>query len=207
LKIAKNNIGELISIADALENQEYYCVDCNNKLIKKNKNLETRKREIHFAHHIPCTGNLETYLHAVSKLIIENEGRILLPKLGFVSFDQSKVETKLEDIFPDILITDKKSTPIIIEIYVTHLTDQIKIDKIKRLKISAFEINLSKLSYDSDFKIIRFEVIENLNNRKRLDEFENVGNDDNSGFICVVVAFVLVFLLYRFYPRKIPRNR
>jgi len=168
-KIAKDITGELINITDVKVSQTYYCVDCGKALIKKNKNPDNRKRIIHFAHSTNCSGNLETYLHKISKDIIEKEKKILLPQLGNFSFALCEKECRrFEGIVPDILIGNENGIKAIIEIYVRHITDELKIKKIKGFGIPAFEIDLSALSYDSDFETIRHELIENLSNRKTL---------------------------------------
>ncbi|MGX8679621.1 MAG: competence protein CoiA family protein [Sphaerochaetaceae bacterium] len=57
--------------------------------------------------------------------------------------DSVELETKTEDIIPDLIVY-YKNQPLIIEIQVTHAADDEKIEKIRLLGISAIEIDLSK---------------------------------------------------------------
>jgi hypothetical protein len=165
MKLAKDIFGELISIRDANSNVEYFCADCAQKVFPKNqKPKERRQRDIHFSHYGNCTGNLETYLHAISKIIIATEKRIKLPDIGTINYLISETEILIDDIKPDIIIKPD-SGQIALEIFVTHKTDEEKIKKYKDKKITSFEIDLSDLDYNSDFGAIREELIENMDNK------------------------------------------
>lgn len=205
MKLSKNNREELVTIADALEGEDYYCVDCSSKMIAKNKKKEDRKRDIHFAHYIPCTGNIETYLHKVAKQIIEDEKRILLPGLGEVKIKAASQEEPLQDIVHDILLIDDADRSVIVEIFVTHKTDEIKIEKMKGINIPAFEIDLSSLDYDSAYETIRYQVIDNLENKARLNPLiikEDERKEKGTWFACIGAALLILFLWMAFWKKK-----
>lgn len=96
-------------------------------------------------------------------------------------FDNVVLEKKVSDIVPDILIwRSSNGKKLIIEIAVTHFVDNEKREKIKKLGISALEIDLSqlpKMEFDRNFlkdKIIeRIDSkawIHNMNYSKALDK-------------------------------------
>jgi len=74
-----------------------------------------------------------------------------------IKFDEVISEKKIGEIVPDILLMVGKKQ-LIIEIAVTHFVDDEKLDRIKKLNISAIEINLSAIKN----KELKREEIENL---------------------------------------------
>jgi hypothetical protein len=203
LKLSKNIRGELVSIAAASPYNKCFCIDCGEELIKKNKNPENRKREIHFAHYSDCPGSLETYLHKMAKLVIEKEKRIVLPRLGEIETAVVLVEKPLHQFVPDIFLTDINGKEIVIEIFVTHKTGEEKIDKIKLTQLDAFEIDLSSLDYDADIAAIQFNVIENLSNKKDLNppEEKNDGKKSSRG-IWVLLTAVGALVFFRWLKKR-----
>lgn len=203
MKLSKNINSELVNITDANPGGEYFCIDCGAKVFSKNKKKENRKREIHFSHYSDCVGSLETYLHKLAKLIIDQERRIMLPHLGEVKVKDVLIEKHLGDFVPDILLTDEAGREIVIEIFVTHETESDKINKIKIAGLPAFEIDLSGLNYDAEFNAVKFEVIENLGNKKNLNPPEKKREKKNYlvAFVIAVIA-AAAFLIPRVRRKK-----
>jgi len=159
------------------------CLKCGQPLVAKNndKNIKIK----HFAHinEKECKGAFETTIHKVAKQIIYNKGKIVTPTLHYkneiiqdvkeIVFDTilsedlhkttmgSKCDKSL--IKPD-LIGIYKHQKLLIEIAVTHKTDEEKLQKIIRSKISAIEIDLSNLSQFS-FEDIEREIFNAINIR------------------------------------------
>jgi len=203
MRIAKDKNGILIDIEDANTDESYYCVECGIQLIKKNK-IDTipRQRDIHFAHSFDCPGNKETYLHAISKLIIASENSINLPELGLFQYNSTKTESALNGVIPDIqLIT--KTKIIAIEIFVTHKTEISKIKNYSRNNITAIEIDLSDLDKNSSLQLIRDIVINSIDKKyplhKKLicDSPIEVGKKDNNTIFWVLlfIGIVLYFFI------------
>lgn len=186
--------------------EEYYCLTCGDKMIAKNKKKEDRKRGIHFAHFGACAGSLETYLHKAAKIILSNEMKIVLPRLGKFQIEEAVVEKFFNGIIPDILITDKKQRQAIVEIFVAHKTEPNKIAKIKMSNVAAFEINLSRLNKDSDYKTIRYEVIDNLHNRIDLNP-PKVRDENDERYWWIKWLFIAGIITFIFWPRKKPFKR
>lgn len=132
------------------------CASCGDKLVaKKGKTFH------HFAHYRidNCTNGGETAIHLLSKEILAEELRIMLPKVELkvggkeepyvfyseqeIKFSQVKLETKVQDIVPDI-IGYVGQEPLLIEIAVTHFVEAEKQNKIEQLNISTIEIDLSE---------------------------------------------------------------
>lgn len=152
-----------------------HCLSCGQKLIAKNKLTNTKVP--HFAHWNvkECAFAFETTIHKVAKSIINEKKQILLPavynenleiltKNQLISLDEVISEDeKITSIGlnkdgslirPD-LIGIKNNRQIVIEIAVTHKTDDDKVNKLIKHKISAIEINLECLS-----RIVTIDEIE-----------------------------------------------
>ncbi|MDL2273199.1 topoisomerase DNA-binding C4 zinc finger domain-containing protein [Oscillospiraceae bacterium OttesenSCG-928-G22] len=133
------------------------CPSCNARLVAR----KGAKVIHHFAHHQSdsCQHGYETSLHMAAKEIIANAKRLWLPAV-YLNFDSGrskemlseaseveiedvKLENAIDDIIPDIIVTASGKS-FIIEIYVTHTVDDIKLAKIKRMNLSTLEIDLSK---------------------------------------------------------------
>lgn len=83
------------------------------------------------------------------------------------NFDSVKLEYTLEEIRPDIIAYSKEGQ-VLIEIAVTHFTDNKKKRKIRSLGLPAIEVDLSKISYAIDTNELRRLVIEETRNKKWL---------------------------------------
>lgn len=145
---------------------ECICPGCKQSLIAKNSG---KKREHHFAHLniVDCEHGFQSAVHYMAKeLFLEMQyfkfiknGKPVQYKIDFVA-----LETKIDNIIPDIIVTcDGKS--FIVEIYVTHAVDDEKKLKIRNMGISAIEIDLSRFKNDLiDKEMLKTELcrIENF---------------------------------------------
>lgn len=102
-------------------------------------------------------------------------------------FDNVVLENKMSDIVPDILIwRSSNGKKLIIEIAVTHFVDNEKREKIKKMGISALEIDISHLhKMEIDRKVLKEVIIEridsktwlhNMNYSKALDKLAERNN-------------------------------
>ena len=167
-----------------------FCPACDKKLVARNGG---RKRIQHFAHYesAECKYGVQTSIHIAAKQILEKIGKIKVPSVSvfinteieksdyefishgefhkisdelYIPIDSVVLEKKLHKYIPDVVITSKNKR-LIIEIAVTHFVGRQKLEKIKASKISAFEIDLSKI--ENDFKLADLEslIIENIENK------------------------------------------
>jgi hypothetical protein len=132
------------------------CPQCNKPLVAR-KGSEVAH---HFAHRAgpECANATETALHLAAKGILADRREIRLPPVE-IRFDSSpfvmslwpertfalgdvRAECRTGDIIPDILAYCD-TTPLMIEIRVTHPVDEAKLKKIWELRISTIEIDLS----------------------------------------------------------------
>lgn len=144
------------------------CWDCGSLLIACNEGL---KQQHHFKHAVEneCTG--EGAIHQAGKQIIKEREQITLSKHvvsvserdsrgkkhtetktivndGMViCFDSVQEEIELGGMRVDVLAR-KGNTPIIIEIFYRHKVDDQKLLKIRKVNISAIEIDLSDLKQE-----------------------------------------------------------
>lgn len=193
--------GNIVYIKDALKGQDCgcFCPGCKQPLVAKKGDV----REQHFAHKskdFDCEHGFQSALHYMAKdIFMEQDYLIFIKNEKSVRYkiDSIELECKVNEIIPDIIvICDGKR--FIVEIYVTHAVDEIKKQKIRDMRISAIEIDLSKYPrdnlnkdtlkqvlqsaenyswiYDADLDYIseKKEVIEQFGT-KRLIDFEAVG--------------------------------
>lgn len=156
------------------------CPACNHLLVAR----KGKKKQHHFAHHKGSECNLETAIHYAAKQIIKDAGEIYIPDTNVVfdsyrkaipisegevmCLEDLKDEAYLGNITPDI-IGYYKGKPLLIEIYVTHESDNEKINKLKSRKLSAIEIDLSCIDYNTDIETLKQFVLYNKKNRKWLN--------------------------------------
>ena len=156
VKVMKNNIklpcgldksGKVVYINNAKNGVdcECHCPACKQPLVAKNNGLI---REHHFAHlnSVECEHGYQSALHFMAKDCFLELEYLSFIKNGLTvkyKIDSVVLERKVSNIVPDILIIcDGK--PFIVEIFVTHAVNEEKKAKIKALKISAVEIDLSR---------------------------------------------------------------
>jgi hypothetical protein len=156
------------------------CYKCQGKLVAK-KGL---KRAYHFAHdskNKTCKGSLESVLHLVSKNIIDKHRRIIVPEITLefnskrkpliiaeqstYTIDKTYIENKQGEIRPDLRL-EIGGKNLIVEIFVTHKVDSSKLEKIKKMGISAIEIDLSKESRDISMPMLTRLVIDEAKNKR-----------------------------------------
>ena len=193
--------GNIVKIEDAIKGLACgcFCPGCKQPLVAK----KGEKNAYHFAHKsqsFTCEHGYQSALHLLAKELFQEIEYLIFKKNGTIvkyKIDSVEVENRLDDIIPDLLITcDGKK--FIVEIFVTHAVDEIKKQKIKDMRISAIEIDLSRFHkemissenlkielsnpeniswyYDADLDYIndKKEVIEQFGT-KRLIELEAVG--------------------------------
>lgn len=157
------------------------CPACDERLVARNGG---KKRINHFAHYKgnECKYGFQTSIHLVAKEILEKCGKIKVPgvsvpiKVGiiaeeyklheiskdlYITIDKVILEKKLHNYIPDVVVFSRNKK-LIIEIAVTHFVGRKKLDKIKESKISAIEINLSKIENDFNRNELESLIIEDL---------------------------------------------
>lgn len=123
--------GEIVSIEQVESGLkcDCFCPACNGRLIAR-KGLE---KQHHFAHYDSddCGKGTETILHKLSKEIISKSKIFKTPSLKLknsnitifdeteIQIDNVKLEHRLDDIIPDIII-ESKGKELLVEITVTH---------------------------------------------------------------------------------------
>ena len=137
------------------------CAECGKLLIaKKGKHLAH-----HFAHDASasCHNAPETALHRLAKQIIKEHLSIHLPEVKASHGDQSRFihpaqhrkfdratpeAGHLNKVVPDLFV-ELENRKLLIEIFVTHPCDDVKVTELRRQGIATVEINLSKTARDS----------------------------------------------------------
>lgn len=163
--------GKSVYIDDVPNGKKCGCVckECGGALIAKQGSIKRH----HFSHangndNIKCN---QTALHLLAKAIITEEK--LIPavfndKITFVKADLIEQEKNLGNIIPDIY-AEVDGHPIAVEIYVSHQIDDTKFMKIQNHKLTTFEINLSKVMFETK-KEVREAIYDNKNLRLVYDE-------------------------------------
>lgn len=162
-----NKDGNLVYINEAKNGLACECVCPGYKqpLVAKNNG---KKKEHHFAHLnvVECEHGYQSALHYMAKdcflemeyLTFRKNGQIVRYKIDSVALEQ-----KVSDIIPDIIVTcDGKR--FIVEIFVTHAVDDEKKAKIKEMKISAVEIDVSRFRQSEiDKEMLKAELCNESN--------------------------------------------
>ncbi len=166
---------------------ECICPACEERLVARNGGTI---RIHHFAHYKgnECKYGFQTSIHLVAKEILEKCGKIKVPGIStyidvgledveyrdmsiskihelskefYIAIDKVILERKLHNYIPDVLIFSRNKK-LIVEIAVTHFVGRRKLDKIKESKISALEIDLSKIKNDFNRDELESLIIEDL---------------------------------------------
>lgn len=134
---------------------------CCGDLVAK----QGKVQEHHFAHAkgAECAHALETALHLAAKDILAKRREIVLPtvEIGFrhstwrtviakerrYEIESVAVERKLGSIVPDV-IARIKGRELLVEVTITHGVDDQKLKKIRDLRLSCVEINLTQVQRD-----------------------------------------------------------
>jgi len=163
------------------------CPVCGTPLIAKHK----RKRNTnHFAH---ASGTeraecYETVLHQMAKKILSEINYIVLPGLniklsstkyarkfvfirdyppdGKFKISDVRIEKKIEDVIPDIVVMGIDGSKIMIEICVTHAVDETKLNKIVKMELPAIEIDLSDFNLTPDSYAVLKKILIDETNKK-----------------------------------------
>lgn len=162
-----NENGNLVYIDDAKNGLDCncFCPACKQPLVAKNAGT---KREHHFAHFsvAECEHGYQTALHYMAKdLFLEMQYLTFIKNNVPVQYkiDNVELECKVNEIIPDILVTcDGKK--FIVEIFVTHAVDDIKKQKIRDMKFSAIEIDLSRFRNEMIDKDLLRQELSNTKN-------------------------------------------
>lgn len=176
--------GELVDIMSVERGLNCGCVCPACKAILVARKNPSGKKVFHFSHYrtVECEKVLETTFHIAAKKIIQEKKYLKLPQVLFyigntkkwmilfsevktLICDNVKLEQRLEDIVPDIIVESCGIT-YMIEIAVTHPIDEIKKAKIDRLGISTIEIDLSHSKEITSFKDLENEIIDKVSNKK-----------------------------------------
>lgn len=146
------HIGEVVSgLACACR-----CCGCGGTLIARKGTL----KEHHFAHHgvAPCSGAAETALHRFAKQVLHDRLELHLPEIavgadtdrvieskgGPFRFDRAEIEVPFPGFKPDVVLYHA-DRPLLVEVLVTHATDDIKTERIRAAGLASLEIDLSDL--------------------------------------------------------------
>lgn len=148
------------------------CPACRGQLVARTK---ADNHVPHFAHHSgeACGGGPETVLHLLAKEAFRANPKMLLPER--LSIDKRKrvvmkPSVEVETEFLRIEYTDpKKIIPdlyvralgydLFVEVAVTHASDEVKIQRLRKHGIPAIEVNLSRLPRDSTREAIAEAVL------------------------------------------------
>lgn len=173
--------GVLVHISEVPQGAACSCVCpcCKAPLLARKGSVKIH----HFAHKkgADCAKSVETALHLASKQFLEEHKEIALPavQIDFDSYrdplpvspertfplDKVRAEERTGDIVPDILAYSG-GVPLLIEIRVTHEVDEAKAAKIRRLGISAIEIDLSSFCRNFTREELADAVIRQTANKK-----------------------------------------
>jgi hypothetical protein len=204
--ILDNNLKHISEVANGLK-CGCICPACDTRLVARNGG---RKRIHHFAHYesAECKYGVQTSIHYAAKEILEKAKKIKIPSLdiflnteiervGYILFshgefksisveryidiDSVTLEKKLHKYIPDVVIVSKGKR-LIIEIAVTHFVGRNKLNKIQESKISAIEIDLSKIENDFNLQELEPLIIDNVENKEWL--YNEYGNEKRK--ICQV---------------------
>lgn len=158
-----NAAGKIVHVSEVSSGlaSNCQCPECGKSLIaKKGKRLAH-----HFAHDAlaSCNSAPETALHRLAKQIIEERLSIQLPevkasfggqsrllhKAAEVKFDRAIPEARhLNEVVPDLFV-ERNGRMLLIEMFVTHSCDDVKIAELRNKGIATLEIDLSKTARDS----------------------------------------------------------
>ena len=167
------------------------CPSCYRKL-QANKG---KKVAPYFSHNpskdaAPCESAFETSIHLMAKQILSEEGLAKFPRLEvkatqkdengqsyedtgtvteelLMKFNRVELEKRFDEIRPDI-IGYMDSIPYLIEIAVTHFSDDEKKKKIRANNWHAIEVDLSKIDYTITKEELKVLIIDKVDNKKWL---------------------------------------
>jgi hypothetical protein len=149
------------------------CPACEQPLIAR----QGKKLIAHFAHAAEnggCGTGAETNAHIWAKEVLARTRYILLPEVAAYDGDKSyraygarkfrfasaRLERKLGNIVPDVILTTAKGQELLVEALVTHACDEEKIAKLRALELATIEVDLSAYRTSQDRAAIEAALIE-----------------------------------------------
>ena len=126
-------------------------------------------RHHHFAYQASgkCEFSLETVAHLLAKDILANTKLLTVPPVYWkpetgcalypyrdVRFTEAKVEHRLDNMVPDVVLHNTQGRELLVEIVVTHRASQNKIHTLVSNGISAVEVHVPKCD------VLNFEIVQ-----------------------------------------------
>jgi len=183
--------GEIVHISTVVSGLQCHCTcpACGRTLVAR-KGDKTAHHFAHFGAGTGCGAGVETNAHIWAKKVLERTRRILLPaiaaeqdgrklvarKAGVFVFDEVRLEERLGQIVPDVILK-AKDRELIVEIWVTHKCDDEKIAKIRRGGISAIEVDLSRLRAAASEKEVETALLQGASRTWLFNPFLEVAAD------------------------------
>lgn len=138
------------------------CPACERRLVAR-KGARTAHHFAHYGAGEGCGRAVETNAHIWAKQVLERTKKILLPAIeaeeagrrivtrpaGMFQFEDVRLEKRFGDIVPDVIVR-AGSRELLVEVFVTHRSDDTKIKKIRASAVSAMEVDLSALRTSQD---------------------------------------------------------
>lgn len=167
LPFGERDDGAVVHIADVPRGLacKCRCCGCGGRLVARKGSI----KEHHFAHHgsAPCARALESALHKLAKQILNEELVLLLPEIAasragerlveseqrLFRFDRAELEVRHDGFQPDVVL-HRGDRRLLVEIFVTHVTDEVKQERIAQSGMAAVEIDLSSVSRSADVATI-----------------------------------------------------
>ncbi len=152
--------GELVHISEVERGLKCgcKCPVCGGLLIARKGD----RVSYHFAHyaHTNCEYSGESALHLAAKGLLSKARKMIIPAVFLefpnsarpkeliheameIDIDHVSLEKHFSDVVPDIVVYSGQKF-FFVEIYVTHGVDEKKLKKLKELRVSTLEIDLSK---------------------------------------------------------------
>ncbi|GAA4775105.1 hypothetical protein GCM10023219_23310 [Stakelama sediminis] len=139
------------------------CPACDHVLIAK----KGKKQAHHFAHYnsgVSCKHVAETNAHIWAKDVLEREKRLVIPAViaehngnthevspaKIHKFAHARLEKRLGTIVPDVILETATGAQLIVEVRVTHASEEAKLETLRRDNLSAIEIDLRRFRTSSD---------------------------------------------------------
>lgn len=170
---AQSTSGEMLHISEVTSGLKCNCTcpGCDEPMIAYKG---SSKKAHYFGHRAgsACKGGGETALHRFAKEVLNTALEFTLPPVDLrvddksetvinkkaFRFDRAELEKRTSDIIPDVVVY-LKDRPLLVEMFVTHKCDDVKIEKIVKLGMSAIEIDLSKVSQKDDLSVWKKAVL------------------------------------------------
>lgn len=170
------------------------CPACDHVLIAK----KGKKQAHHFAHYnagVSCKHVAETNAHIWAKDVLEREKRLVIPAViaehgenthevspaKIYEFAHARLEKRLGTIVPDVMLETASGAQLIVEVRVTHASEEAKLETLHRENLSAIEIDLRHFRTSSDRQAVEEALLtdaprEWLSNAKQAKFDEHLRN-------------------------------